>query len=45
MYVTINVQMVRDLPSKGEADQTPETSQFFILSTSALFTRLEIPNF
>ena len=45
MYVTINIQMVRNLPSKGEADETPETSQFYILSTSALYTSLEIPNF
>ena len=45
MYVSIDVLMVRNQPSKGDADESPETSYFYILSTSALNTRLEIPDF
>ena len=44
MYVSIDVLMVRNQPSKGDADECPETSYFYILSTSALYTRLEIPD-
>ena len=36
--------MVRNLPSKGEDDENPKISEFFILSTSALYTE-EIPEF
>ena len=45
MYVSITVLMVRNLPSKGEDDENPETSEFYILSTSALYTHNEIPEF
>ena len=45
MYVSITVLMVRNLPSKGENDENPETSEFYILSTSGLYTVDEIPKF
>ena len=45
MYVSIDVLLVRSQPSKGNADECPETSYFYILSTSALYNRLEIPDF
>ena len=45
MYVAITVLMVRNPPSKGEDDENPETSEFFILLTSALYTEDEIPEF
>ena len=37
--------MVRNLPSKGENDENLETSEFYILSTSGLYTIDEIPDF
>ena len=37
--------MIRNLPCKGEDDENPEISDFFILSTSALYTEEEIPEF
>ena len=36
MYVSITVLMVRNLPSKGENDENPETCEFYILSASGL---------
>ena len=45
MYVSITVLMVRNLPSKGENYENPETSEFYMLSTSGLYTVDEIPNF
>ena len=45
MYVSITVLMVRNLPSKGENDENPETSEFYIHSTSDLYTVDEIPDF
>ena len=45
MYVSIDVQMVRNQPSKGDADESPEISYLYILSTSALYTISEIPDF
>ena len=40
MYVSITVLIVR-----SEDDENPETSEFSILSTSALYTENEIPDF
>ena len=37
--------MARNLPSKGENDENPETSEFYILSASGLYTVNEIPDF
>ena len=45
MHVSIRVLMVRNLPSKGENDENPETSEIHILSTSGLYTVNEIPDF
>ena len=45
MYVSITVLMVRNLPSKGENDGNPKTSEFYILSTSGFYTVNEIPDF
>ena len=45
MYVSIDLLMVRNHPSKGDVDQSPETDHFYITSTSSLYTMLEIPDF
>ena len=45
MYVSITLLMVRNILSKGENDENPETSEFYILSTSGLYTVNEIPIF
>ena len=45
MYVTVDILMVRNQPSKGDADQSPEVDHFYITSTSSLYTMLEIPDF
>ena len=36
---------VRNQPSNGDADQSPELDHFYIISTSSLCTMLEIPDF
>ena len=43
--MTIKVLMVRNAPSKGEHNDRPETSHFFIQSTSALYTQFELHEF
>ena len=45
MYVSIDLLMVRNQPSKGDTDQSPELDYFYITSTSSLYTMLEIPDF
>ena len=45
MYVSITVLMVRNHPSKGENDENPATSEFYILSISGLCKVDEIPDF
>ena len=45
MYVSITFLMVRHLPSKGENHENHETSEFYILSTSGLYTVNEMPDF
>ena len=45
MYVNIDLLMVRNQHSKGDADQSPELDYFYITSTSSLYTMLEIPDF
>ena len=45
MYVNIDLLVVRNQTSKGDADQSPELDYFYITSTSSLYTMLEIPDF
>ena len=45
MYVSIDLLMVWNHPSKGDADQSPEIDHFYITSTSSLYTMVEIPDF